>query len=195
MKIDNSELIKYIQQILPMPLNVAQLVAEKFSPLELGKNEFLVKENKVTQYTYFLQQGYIRSYTYNNEGAEVTTNIHAAPCFVSDYLSFFKQIPTKENLETLSNCIIWQMSYTDVQVNFHSIPQFREFGRMMLVTNYSKLHNRMLSMIKENAEERYSKMLKEEPQLIQNIPLKIIASYLGIKDTSLSRIRKELMLK
>ena len=82
------------------------------------------------------------------------------------------------------------MSYEKVQTCFHTYPEFREFGRMMLVTNYSNLHDRMLGMVKDTAENRYLKLLKNHPDIFQNIPLKIIASYLGITPQSLSRIRK-----
>jgi hypothetical protein len=65
----------------------------------------------------------------------------------------------------------------------------------MLVTNYAILHERMLGMIKNTAEQRYSKLLEKHPAIFQNVPLKIIASYLGVTDTSLSRIRKEVAQK
>jgi hypothetical protein len=87
------------------------------------------------------------------------------------------------------------MSYEDVQANFHGIPEFREFGRMMLITNYANLKSRMLGMIKDTAENRYLKLMTNQPEIFQNVPLKIIASYLGITDTSLSRIRKEIAIK
>ena len=87
------------------------------------------------------------------------------------------------------------MNYEKVQTCFHSYPEFREFGRMMLVTNYSNLHERMLGMIKDTAEIRYLTLMKRHPYLLQNVPLKIIASFLGISDTSLSRIRKEIVIK
>jgi hypothetical protein len=68
---------------------------------------------------------------------------------------------------------------------------FRDFGRSILVKGFSSLKIRMLSMITETAEQRYDTMLKTNPEIFQQAPLKHIASYLGITDTSLSRIRKE----
>ena len=78
-----------------------------------------------------------------------------------------------------------------MQANFHGIPEFREFGRMMLITNYANLKERMLGMIKDTTETRYLKLMQTHPDIFQNVPLKIIASYLGITDSSLSRIREE----
>jgi CRP-like cAMP-binding protein len=185
----------YITSLLPMPTNRAKLFAEQFESIELQKGDLILTENKISKETYFLENGFIRSFIFDNKGEEVTTNIFSAPCFVNDFLSFFKQQPTKENIQTLTNCKIWKMSYEAVQTNFHTYPEFREFGRVMLVTNYSILHERMLGMIKDTAEIRYIKMLKKHSDIFQNIPLKIIASYLGITDTSLSRIRKEIAQK
>jgi CRP-like cAMP-binding protein len=192
----NKEILeKYIISLLPMPIYKATLFAEQFEPMELKKSELLLGENKISKDTYFLESGFIRSYTFDNNGQEVTTNIFSAPCFVNDFLSFFKQQPAKENIQTLTNCKLWKMNYVTVQTNFHSHPEFREFGRIMLVTNYSILHDRMLGMIKDTAEMRYQKMMEKHSEIFQNVPLKMIASYLGITDTSLSRIRKEISRK
>ena len=183
---------QYITLLLPMPLGKVTFFAEQFEPVALPKGKMVLKENKISKDTYFLENGFIRSFTFDNDGEEVTTNIFSAPCFVNDFLSFFKQQPAKENFQTLTDCTLWKMNYATVQTNFHSYPEFREFGRIMLVTNYSILQDRMLGMIKDSAENRYLKLMAQHPDIFQNVPLKIIASYLGITDTSLSRIRKEI---
>ena len=192
---NKENLEKYYQSVLPMTLDTAKQLTEKSEFIEIAKNELLLKENRVSKKTYFLETGFIRSYTFAASGEEVTTNIFSAPCVVNNFLSFFKQQLAKENFQTLTDCKLWQMSYQDVQVYFHTIPEFREFGRLLLVNNYSLLHERMIGMIKDTAEIRYLKLMKTHPDIFKNVPLKIIASYLGITDTSLSRIRKELSQK
>jgi CRP-like cAMP-binding protein len=192
----NKEILeKYYQSILPITLDIAKQLTEKFEFIEIAKNELLLKENRISDKSYFLESGFVRSYTFASNGEEVTTNIFSAPCFVNDFLSFFKQQPTSENFQTLTPCKLWRMSYQDVQINFHNIPEFREFGKLLLVINYGLLNDRMIGMIKDTAETRYLKLMKEHSDIFQNVPLKIIASYLGITDTSLSRIRKELSQK
>jgi CRP-like cAMP-binding protein len=185
----------FIQTTIQMPAEKAKILADKFESIELPKNELIVTENKLTKNTYILESGFIRSYTLDNDGNEVTTNIYAPFCFMNDVLAFFKQQPASENFQTLTPCRLWKMSYEEVQANFHSIPEFREFGRMMLIANYSSLKDRMLGMIKDSAEERYLKLMTQHPDIFQNVPLKIIASYLGITDTSLSRVRKKITSK
>ena len=185
----------YISSILPMPIDKATFFADQFELIVITKGELLLTEGKITKDTFILENGYVRSYTFNQLGQEVTTNLFSGPCFVNDFLSFFKQQPTTENYQCLTQCTLWRMSFEKVQTYFHTYPEFREFGRMMLVTNYSNLHDRMLGLIKDTAENRYLKLLKLHPNLIQHVPLKMIASFLGITDTSLSRIRKEITKK
>ncbi len=185
----------YIQSVLPMPTEKSAFLAEQFDYAEMPKSELLLVENRVSKDTFVLQSGFVRSYTNDQNGDEVTTNIFSAPCFINDFLSFFKQQATSENYQCLTECQLWTMSYEKVQMCFHTYPEFREFGRMMLVMNYSRLHERMLGMIKDTAETRYLALMKQHPQVLQNVSLKIIASYLGVTDSSLSRIRKELATK
>jgi len=71
------------------------------------------------------------------------------------------------------------------------MPQFREFGRTILINTYALLKQRTLSMIRKTAEERYVHLLETNPDIFQYAQLKNIASYLGVTDTSLSRIRRE----
>jgi len=78
---------------------------------------------------------------------------------------------------------------------FYSLPEFRDFGRALLAKGFASLKMRMLSVITETAEQRYQTLLKTNPEIFQHTALKHIASYLGITDTSLSRIRKEYQKK
>lgn len=87
----------------------------------------------------------------------------------------------------------WCITYEQLNMLFHALPEFREFGRKMLVDGFSSLKTRMLSMITDTADERYAKLLVTNPEILRHAPLKHIASYLGVTDTSLSRIRKEFL--
>lgn len=188
-------LIKYIQSSIQMPREKALAIADQLELLEVPKNELLLKENKTSQRTYILEGGFARSFTLDNNGEEVTTNIFSPFCFINDMFAFFSQKPATESFQTLTECRLWTMSFEKVEENFHNSPEFREFGRMILVTSYSTLKSRMLGMIKDTAENRYVKLMDQHPEIVQNVSLKIIASFLGITDTSLSRIRKDLSNK
>jgi CRP-like cAMP-binding protein len=189
---NKKDIADFIQQTIAMSPEKAALMVEKFELVELEKHEFVLTENKFSRNMYILETGFIRSFTLDGKGNEVTTNIYAPFCFINDVLAFFTKQPASESFQTITACKLWKMSYDDVQTNFHAVPEFREFARMMLITNYANLKKRMLGMIKDSAEDRYLKLLQQHPDIFQNVPLKIIASYLGITDTSLSRIRKNI---
>jgi CRP-like cAMP-binding protein len=192
----NKEILKsHILLIYPIPDVKMNLILADYNCFTLNKNEFLLKENNISKQTYYLESGYIRSFIFGKEGQEVTTNIYSAPCFVNDFYSFFKQQPAKENYQTLSPCSGWTITYENVEKYFNAFPEYREFGRRLLVNNYYLLQEKMLGIIRETAEYRYLKLMEEHPKIFQNVSLKIIASYLGITDTSLSRIRKEIHSK
>lgn len=189
---DKSSLNLYFHSLFPIEKEVVKNITKTFEYFEVSKNEILLGENKISTRTYFLEAGYMRSFITNEKGDEVTTNIFSAPCFVNDFLSFFKEQPTKENYQTLTTCTFWQTSLEHVQDNFHNIPEFREFSRLLFVINYYKLQDRLIDMVSKKAETRYLNFINEQPEAFKHVPLKIIASYLGITDTSLSRIRKEI---
>lgn len=191
-KLDKSNLNTYFHSLFPIPNEVVEKITEPFCDFRLAKNRTLLNKEEISTKTYFLEEGYMRSYILNEDLEEITIHIYAAPCFVNDFLSFFKKQPTKETYQTLTDCSFWETNLENVQKNFHSIPEFREFSRLLFVINYAKLQDRVIEMASEKAETRYMNLLKNRLSVIQNVPLKIIASYLGITDSSLSRIRKEI---
>ncbi|KXX67042.1 Crp/Fnr family transcriptional regulator [Flammeovirga sp. SJP92] len=189
---NKASLNQYFHSLFPIEKEVVEKITESFSYFELEKNKVLIDVNTVSTQTFFLERGYMRSFILNEDGEQVTTNIYTAPCFVNDFLSFFKQQPSKESYQTITECSFWETSLENVQFNFHNIPDFREFSRLLFVVNYHKLNDRLIAMSSQKAETRYMNLLKLQPHIFQNVSLKIIASYLGITDSSLSRIRREI---
>lgn len=185
-------LVNYIQQILPMPVDKAEYITTFFTQKYYSKNTFLLKEGQICIESHFIESGFLRSYVVDIDGNEVTTDFYGSNNFANDFLSFFKRVPSNENIQVLADCTTWMINYEDLQICFHSIPEFREFGRMMLINNYSRLKERMFGMIQLTAEQRYERLVSSHAEIFQNASLKYIASYLGITDTSLSRIRKDI---
>lgn len=173
----------------------AEQIAEKFKRREIAKNEYLLKERSVCGESHIIEEGIIRSFIYDLEGIDITTGFYSRQMFASDLLSFFKRIPSKENIQALTDCKTWYITYDDMQESFHTIPEFREFGRLHIINQFGMLQKRMLSMLQQTAEQRYGGLVYAHPEILQHAPLKYIATYLGITDTSLSRIRKEFIKK
>ena len=192
---EKNKLITFIEQIVPIPRQKVEEIATHFQEMEIKKNDLFIKQGRVCNTYLFLENGFIRSYTFDLEGNEVTTEFYSNNQIVFEVGSFFQKTLSKENYQALEDCLGWYIDFDQLQMLFHSIPEFREFGRMILVKGFISFKQRALSLINESAEHRYETLIQARPEIFQRAPLKYIASYLGITDTSLSRIRRELANK
>ena len=94
----------YLQSLIPMPDTKADLIATHLKDTHFRKHEVFLQEGQISRYSYFIEEGFVRCFTTNLEGDEVTTRIFSAPDFINDYLSFFKRQPSRENYEALTDC-------------------------------------------------------------------------------------------
>lgn len=170
-------------------------VQNAFTRVEFKKGAYLFKEGDSVNQYYFLETGFVRSFGFNYNGDEVTTQFYLPQDIIIDWMSFMMKVPTQENFTASKDSVCWKITYQEFQNLFHEIEGFREAGRERLTQCYFKLKQHNMSMISNSAKERYVHLLQENHEIIQNASLKHIASYLGITDTSLSRIRKELVGK
>ena len=173
----------------------AKEIAAVFDEKEVFKGGLFIKQGQVANEYLILDHGFMRAYSIDVDGNEVTTAFYNTAQPIFEVASFFNRIPSRENIQALTNCRGWVISYEQLNTLFHSKPEFRDFGRWVLVRGFASLKTRMLSMITETAEERYVSLLESNPEIFQHASLKYIASYLGITDSSLSRIRKEMSKK
>jgi CRP-like cAMP-binding protein len=188
---DKNNLIKFVQNVLPMTAEKAAQLMARYHEKYISRNEFLLKAGSVCNESIFVESGVIRAYTYDFEGNEVTTGLYTKYMYAGDMFSFFKRTPTKEYIQALTDCEAWYITFEDMQMTFNESPEYREFGRRNIMNNYGILKQRTLSSLQETAEQRYASLVSGSPEILQNVPLKYIASYLGITDSSLSRIRKQ----
>lgn len=170
-------------------------IIARFEKVTFVRNQLLLSEGRTAKNYWFVENGFLRSFAVNTEGRDITTNFYTEGDIVIDWPSFFMRTPARENIQALTDCICWQLDFDSFQELFHGIKAFREQGRSRLVYSYFALKNHDISMISDQAKDRYKRLLEEKPQIFQNVSLKQIATYLGITDTSLSRIRRELMSK
>ena len=174
-----------------MPPALCATIVEQFAPLALAKGGFLLREEEVADRYLFIAQGILRAYTHSPEGDEVTTAFFSEGQVVFEVDSFFNRTPSRENIVALSDVRGFVLTFEQLNMLFHAYPEFREFGRRVLVRGFARLKQRMVNMIHLTAEQRYALLMRNEPHVLLHVPLKYVASYLGITDTSLSRIRKD----
>lgn len=168
------------------------LIIPKYNKILVNKNDYLLNEGTIEKKYWFIESGFIRSYVIDIEGNDITFNLYSSGDVVIDYPSFFFFAPTKENIQALTDCVCWEIDFNIFTALFNEISSYREQQRGLLVGSYFALKEHSISLIADQAKDRYLKLLKTKPHIIQNISLKHIATFLGITDTSLSRIRKEI---
>lgn len=183
------KLIAFLQRAGFINALQASEIAGSFTYRSLHKNDFLLHAGSVSDAYLFLDSGLLRAFVYDTEGNEVTTGFYSGGQVAFEASSFFNRTPSQQYMQALTECEGWLVTHQQFNALFHARPEFREFGRSVLVRTLAGMQERMLDQIRETATARYAKLMKASPEVLQHAPLKYIASYLGVTDTSLSRIR------
>jgi CRP-like cAMP-binding protein len=183
-------LIDFFQKNSDMLLETIMNIVDHFEERRFSKNEFFLKEGKVCDFLY-LAEGFMRAYTFDLRGNEVMTDLFARNRQVYDHASFFLQTASEENIQAVTDCLGYSITFDNMNTLFHSVPEFREYGRGMLVKQLVSYKKRTLAMINKSAEQRYGDLIKDDEEVFQFVQLKHIASYLGVTNSSLSRIRRD----
>jgi len=189
--LDKLSLIDFIRNNHPVSTEVLETIVFHFEENRLVKNELFLREGKVSNNYLFLEDGFMRTFTHDFNGNEVSTYFYPKNRVVFDAASFFMRTVSTENIQALTDCRGFSITYEKLNMLFHSIPEFREFGRAMLVKEFVLFKQRTLAAINQTAEERYAALIGSNSEIFHYAQLKHIASYLGITDSSLSRIRRE----
>lgn len=161
--------------------------------ISFQKGDLILQEGKTANEYYILEKGLARSFVTDFNGNDVTTNFFVENEIIIEVSSLFHRIPTQENIVCITDCECWKFDFETFQELFHKIPNLREWGRAWMSQQLFIGKRRSVEMFTLSATKRYLNLLEQKPFVIQFAPLKQIASYLGITDTSLSRIRKELV--
>ncbi len=126
-------LIQFFKNSNLVSSKTAEEIAAMFVPKELKKNDFLFKEGRICIDYYFLEQGFIRAFAHDTTGNDVTTNFYSSGQVVFEVFSFFNRVVSKENYQALVDCEGWFITYDQLNHLFHSMHEFRDFGRSILV--------------------------------------------------------------
>ncbi len=190
---DNREsLIKFILKVVDISKSDALEIARSFHPIELGEKEFLLRENQVCDDYFYLKSGLMRTFLYDLKGNEITIDFFTEDNIVFEVTSFFNRIRSEANIQAITDCSGFRISYDELNTLFHTKPAFRDFGRAILVKEFIASQKRNYGMINRTAMERYQNLVATKPQILKYSPLKYVASYLGVTDSTLSRLRKNI---
>jgi CRP-like cAMP-binding protein len=178
----------YIQGMVEFPDEELDTILSHFEPMHLPAGEYFVDEGTVCDHIGFIVRGNMRSYYEINE-EEVTKSVLPRHHIVTAHSSFSMRKPSLEYIQSITDTDLLVIDHKNMYALYDRFHRWERLGRIILEQIYGHTEGRVVAFLAMSAEERYRKMLEEDPQIVRNVPLRFIASMLGITPETLSRIR------
>lgn len=187
------ELIRqYFETITPLSDEDWHYFSSRLTAATFPKKSLILQAGQTEDHLSFIAEGLVRFYIPGDEENDLTFSFSFAGDFVSAYDSFLTRLPCGYHTEALTNTTLLRISWSDLQDIYKHTAAGNTIGRHASEDLYLTLLRREISLLKESAEQRYMQLVIDQPHLIREIPLKYIASYIGITPQALSRIRKRI---
>jgi CRP-like cAMP-binding protein len=187
-------LVRVLSRIINLSPEEEEVIRSIFVEETLEKGELFLREGEVCDKLGLVCRGVFRYYI-DHEGEDKTYNFAREGDFVCNYESLIKQMPSPKNIQAIEPCEVFVITKKDLQLFYKHVKEGNLFGRIHIENVYTETIRQLISHYTESPEHRYLKFLKNYPGLSQRIPQYYIASYVGVKPQSLSRIRKRLATK
>lgn len=182
-------LINTIRSYISLSKNDEEITRGLFQKKKFNKGDNLLEMGNICRYVTFIEEGLVRYYI-NNNGNDSTNYFNKEGEFVCDYLSFLPQTPSFTNIQALEDTTAWVISFNNLQKLYKEIEQGERFGRLAIEQVFINVLSQVISLYTDTPDIRYQKFIRNYSDISQRIPQYYIASYVGVKPQSLSRIRK-----
>lgn len=179
-----------IDILLPLSLKAKEALTQKMQKVQVEKGNFLISESSICQHLYFLEKGALRGFYYL-ESKEITHWFSFENDFVTSFHSFITRKPSVENVQAIEDCTLWSIGKDSLEDLYNKFPEIERLGRLACEQYYIRLEERYVNAQFKTAAERYKELLETKTDLLLRLPLGYIASYLGISQETLSRIRSK----
>lgn len=189
----HTKFIEQITQQVTLSSLEKDMCQHHLEPVKFPKNHIIEEEGKVPAYLYFVVSGFVRLFHYNDKGDEITTHINCPPGFITSFVNFNNQTRSDENLECITDCELLRIDKRNLDLLIEQSPAFKDFSIYVFQQSLSYNEKRAKELATLTAEKRYLKLIAEQPELLHNVPMQYIASFLGMNPKSLSRIRKRII--
>lgn len=184
---------KYVETIGPISEKDWRLFSSFLEKRVFAKKSSLLKEGETENYISFIEKGKVRLFiSKEEEEKDITFGFCFQGEFVSAYDSFLTQSASQYEVEALSDTVLWSISYPHLQEVYRSTTTGNTMGRFIAERLFLLKSKREQSLLNESSKQRYLNIFKDRPHLLEQIPLKYIASYIGVTPQALSRIRKRI---
>lgn len=184
---------EYVEEIIPLTETDKQIIGRTFKAVFLSKDTILESAEKVPQHHNFIVSGYLRMFHLDEDDNEITTDLNNGSRFFTSYQHFMNRTVSNDNIHCISDCEVLQISFENAKITALESQTQREFTIKLFENLLAEAKQRNHDMANLTAEKRYHKFSKDNPNILKNVPLSYIASYLGITQRHLSRLRKVLI--
>lgn len=187
----NDYIKTYFKNFLPLEEADLELFLSKFKHKSFKKGDYFIKEGESCSEIGFILKGCLVC-VYNKDGNDAIDEFSVENEFISDYPSLLDNKPAEKDVKCLEDSEIIVVNSKDLNELYNQKHSFERVGRIIAESLFKNWQQKAISLMLDNAETRYKKLIASKPSLLQRVPQYLIASYLGITPESLSRIRKKL---
>jgi CRP-like cAMP-binding protein len=187
-------LYQHLGEVIQLSENEKTLVQSLFDEVSIQKGDFLLKEGEICTQLAFVCKGIFRYYI-DQDGEDRTYNFANEGDFVCNYESLIRHVPSPKHIQAIEDSEILTISSENLQRFYLEVNEGNLFGRIHIEKIYAETIRQLVAQYTETPEVRYLNFLKKYPDLNQRLPQYYVASYVGVKPPSLSRIRKRLTSK
>ncbi len=185
-----TKLFNYVEEILRLPEADKASIRDLFKPVFVPKDTIIEPAGQVPRYHNFIVSGYMRNFHVDKDNNELTIDLNDGSRFFTSYFHFMNRTVSNENLHCITDCELLRISRDDVDLGAKSSSTQKDYTIQILQKHLEEDKRRINDMTNLTAEDRYQKFLREKPTIIRHVPLRYVASYLGITQRHLSRLRK-----
>jgi len=189
------DLINKIKSSISLSAKAEEYVVSIAKEKKISKGDVLIRQGQIVKNTYFVKDGCLRAYCINKNGKEHTLQFAIKNWWISDFIAIYNNELATLTVECITDSNIIEFNAKELDGIYSVFPEFEAFQRKNLERHVVSLHKRILNQLQLSAPERYELFLKQYPDIEQFTPNYHIASYLGITQQSLSRIRVEKVKK
>ena len=187
-----SEIRQHIEKIIPLSDKEFDEFKSILIPVEIKRKEQLIKPGMYVDTEYYVVKGCLKAFHTSETGHNSVVQFAIEDWWIGDFNAFFNDLPAKLTIESVEDSMLLGLKKSNLEELYSRIPKFERFFRIKTTNAYLSLTNRIQSGLEKDSRERYIEFCKTYPSIEQRVANYHIASYLGIKPESLSRIRREL---
>ena len=181
----------YVEELIRLPETDRLSIRQMFKPVFVPKDTLIEPAGQIPQYHNFIVSGYMRNFHLDKDNNEITVDLNDGPRFFTSYFHFMNRTVSNENLHCITDCELLRIDRDAVDEGALRSKTQKDYTILILQRHLQEDKERITDMTNLTAEERYQKFLKEKPTIIRHVPLRYVASYLGITQRHLSRLRSE----